>query len=235
VVIPAFLEGTLSNSKAKRRRRKQLPPIYLFVVLFSSSTIWSLDPTGQIPISNALCHYLGLPLRLSLRALEYSWETSTYQRLRDYQIARGFDPTTTDFAQHNEYPLYHIVEQPLPDHSEEIVDYAITEHFPSTSFMNAQPDARAENIHQSDPGDTSRRVLFGDASLEGDGGIDPTPSTRKTVPLRADIEATQVLENLEVPLVGDKMNAMPPNVWSRLMSLFSFAALEDSEIHSAGF
>ncbi|KAL0575866.1 hypothetical protein V5O48_006116 [Marasmius crinis-equi] len=60
---------------------------------------------------------------MSVKCVERSWKTSTYQRLRDYQIARGFDPTTTDLARHLDYQIFDIVtDQPLPSHFEEIND-----------------------------------------------------------------------------------------------------------------
>ncbi|KAL0574292.1 hypothetical protein V5O48_007668 [Marasmius crinis-equi] len=52
--------------------------------------------------------------------MEYSWEASTFQRLRDHQVARGFDPTTTDFAQQLGYSIFDIVNQPLPSCFEEL-------------------------------------------------------------------------------------------------------------------
>ncbi|KAL0564490.1 hypothetical protein V5O48_017554 [Marasmius crinis-equi] len=114
LVLPHLLKGTLSQSKAKRRRRKQFPPVYLFVPASSTSTFWSFDPDGHDSIPNDLCDYLGLPVRLSSDSKEFIWETLVYKRLQDYQIARGFDPTTTDFARLNKYHcIYDIVEGPL--------------------------------------------------------------------------------------------------------------------------
>ncbi|KAL0564718.1 hypothetical protein V5O48_017324, partial [Marasmius crinis-equi] len=123
LVYPSYLSGKLSNSKAKRRRRKHLPPIYLFIPPFSTSTFWSFYPDGQMPLSGNLCRYLGLPVRLLTEDFaERSWTTSSYRHIRDYQIARGFDPTTTDFARHLGFPIYDIVDQPLPSQFEEIDD-----------------------------------------------------------------------------------------------------------------
>ncbi|KAL0581202.1 hypothetical protein V5O48_000790 [Marasmius crinis-equi] len=183
------MAGRISESKARQWRRKQLPPIYLFVSPISVFTFWSFAPDGQIPISNNLSHYLGLPVRLSLRFSEISWDTSIYQRLRDYQVARGFDPTTTNFAQHAGYHLYDIVEEPLPSHFGKIEGYSAlcssylnlshrvhasvlletTEKFRyPTNFSYLTPGARtSKNLHQVDLEDMSVRLIFGDTPLEG--------------------------------------------------------------------
>ncbi|KAF9257433.1 hypothetical protein L218DRAFT_828493, partial [Marasmius fiardii PR-910] len=62
---------------------------------------WSLDPTGQSLLSLDMCKYLGLPFKLSITVEKYqrSWPTKIYQVLYSYQIARGFDPVSIDFAQ----------------------------------------------------------------------------------------------------------------------------------------
>ncbi|KAF9254896.1 hypothetical protein L218DRAFT_885297, partial [Marasmius fiardii PR-910] len=62
---------------------------------------WSHNPSGQDPLSRDICRYLGLPIRLSTRVDYYqaSWPTKLYKALYDYQVAKGFDPTTTDFSQ----------------------------------------------------------------------------------------------------------------------------------------
>ncbi|KAF9254224.1 hypothetical protein L218DRAFT_818144, partial [Marasmius fiardii PR-910] len=72
---------------------------------------WSHEPSGQNPLSPDMCKYLGLPFRLSmeLEYCEYSWPTRIYKALHDYQIARGFDPKTTMFAQFLGFPIFNIV------------------------------------------------------------------------------------------------------------------------------
>ncbi|KAF9257435.1 hypothetical protein L218DRAFT_831854, partial [Marasmius fiardii PR-910] len=66
---------------------------------------WSHDPSGQDPLSPDMCRYLGLPITLSviLDYFQQSWPTKVYKALHDYQVARGFDPTTTDLAQSLQY------------------------------------------------------------------------------------------------------------------------------------
>ncbi|KAF9257281.1 hypothetical protein L218DRAFT_879823, partial [Marasmius fiardii PR-910] len=71
---------------------------------------WSHDPTGQNSLPPDMCNYLGLPFKLSLNVRYYkrAWPTESYKILHDYQIARGFDPRTMDFAQFMEYPTWEV-------------------------------------------------------------------------------------------------------------------------------
>ncbi|KAG7090123.1 hypothetical protein E1B28_011732 [Marasmius oreades] len=107
------LTGTIQKSKRKRQRRQSLDtPIY-FIILPSPDPVyhWSFDPTGQTLLSPEMCKYLGLPFKLSLEVTpcQLSWPTKVYKAVRDYQIAKGFDPKTTDFAQSLRYPIFDVV------------------------------------------------------------------------------------------------------------------------------
>ncbi|KAF9260713.1 hypothetical protein L218DRAFT_962293 [Marasmius fiardii PR-910] len=105
LVYPLFvLTGTLQRSKCKQHRRQLWKPTYLFL-LPSPSPIrcfyfWSHDPFGRIPLSRDRCKYLGLPFELSIHVEYYrhSWPMEVYKTILEYQITRGFDPITTDFA-----------------------------------------------------------------------------------------------------------------------------------------
>ncbi|KAL0568463.1 hypothetical protein V5O48_013519 [Marasmius crinis-equi] len=149
LVLPELLTGTLSNSEAQQRRRKESPPIYLFIPPLSASTFWSFDPDGQNPITTDLCHHLGLPISLELRCGTYCWRTETYKALQTYQIARGFDPNTNEFARHNRYCIYKIVEQPFSSRFEEI--------------ESSEPTKTS--LH---PEDISLGALSGDVQLKGE-------------------------------------------------------------------
>ncbi|KAF9260546.1 hypothetical protein L218DRAFT_574350 [Marasmius fiardii PR-910] len=123
LITPVFwLQGWMMNSAIKRQRRLQGSPIYLFIPpiplsppLVSGTTvsvhIWSFDETGQAPISNESCEYLGLPVQLWLQVFQSSyqpsWPKETYQAIHKWQIARGFDPSSTNFARFLGYPVYH--------------------------------------------------------------------------------------------------------------------------------
>ncbi|KAK1220087.1 hypothetical protein PQX77_017167 [Marasmius sp. AFHP31] len=102
----ASLEGYLSDSEARRRSRQ---PIYLFFRpppfdLDNSDTspvhFWSFDEDGHSPLSDDLCLDFGLPTTFNISQLSESssWSNDAYDSLRQYQILRGFDPSTTDFA-----------------------------------------------------------------------------------------------------------------------------------------
>ncbi|KAG7090126.1 hypothetical protein E1B28_011735 [Marasmius oreades] len=107
------LTGAFQKSKNKRQRRCLCPTIYLF---FRPSPYplyhWSFDPTGQTPFSPDMCKYLGLPFKLTLQVThcQKSWPTKIYKAVHAHQIARGFDPNTTDFARYLGWPrIFEIV------------------------------------------------------------------------------------------------------------------------------
>ncbi|KAL0571132.1 hypothetical protein V5O48_010824 [Marasmius crinis-equi] len=115
------LGGHLSTSENTRLRRRG-KSIYLFVHPLSTSTPtedcwtcllhhWSFDPTGQRPLPAEICEDLGLPIELTLNVQStkrHRWTNEAYKRMHQYQLARGFDPKTTDFAQHLGLPIYQV-------------------------------------------------------------------------------------------------------------------------------
>ncbi|KAL0575962.1 hypothetical protein V5O48_006016 [Marasmius crinis-equi] len=112
LIVPDTSKGTLSQSRTKRRRRQKCDPIYLFAHPSRASTFWSFQEDGHLPIPDDLCKHLGLPVKLSLECLQYTFPTQAYKAMQDYQILRGFDPNTADFAWHCEYnyPKFHPVQ-----------------------------------------------------------------------------------------------------------------------------
>ncbi|KAJ8089543.1 hypothetical protein PM082_014799 [Marasmius tenuissimus] len=110
----AWLDGYLNKSPSKCRQRRQ-QPIFLFVyppppdlLDGNTSTLhhWSFHEDGQPQLSPELCCSLGLPIKLRFSHEGYyslSWPTSIHQLIHQYQLLRGFDPTTTDFARHLGY------------------------------------------------------------------------------------------------------------------------------------
>ncbi|KAK1216603.1 hypothetical protein PQX77_020723 [Marasmius sp. AFHP31] len=98
------------ESEAEHKQQSQ-QPIYLFVRLppsdlqdceTSSLHYWSFDEDGRSPLPPDTCHGLGLPNELkcesNFRAI--CWTNEHYQNIHQYQVLRGFDPSTTDFARH---------------------------------------------------------------------------------------------------------------------------------------
>ncbi|KAK1231607.1 hypothetical protein PQX77_005271 [Marasmius sp. AFHP31] len=118
----AYLEGYLDDSPPKSQRRRQ-QPIYLFVYLpppdlsngrTSCLNFWSFHEHGQHRLSPESCLDFGLPIGLAFSSLSnQSQKFSNYKLIHRYQQLRGFDPTTTDFAQHLGYddnifqPIHH--------------------------------------------------------------------------------------------------------------------------------
>ncbi|KAK1234943.1 hypothetical protein PQX77_001843, partial [Marasmius sp. AFHP31] len=119
----AWLAGSLDNSPSKCQLRHQ-QPIFLFIYPLpphlhdgktSSLHHWSFHEDGHPRISPESCFHLGLPVKLGYNnwgCRSHSWPTDRYKPLHQYQIARGFDPTTAHFAKHLGYG--HIF-QPLND------------------------------------------------------------------------------------------------------------------------
>ncbi|KAL0571667.1 hypothetical protein V5O48_010294 [Marasmius crinis-equi] len=110
---------SMSVTACQRRREK---PIYIFVrplslplpteeYKTSSFHYWSFDPTGQSPLPANICEDLGLPVELSVRVwstARYYCDNQSYKSMHQYQLARGFDPATSDFARHLGYPIYKV-------------------------------------------------------------------------------------------------------------------------------
>ncbi|KAK1217452.1 hypothetical protein PQX77_019889 [Marasmius sp. AFHP31] len=115
------LEGDLSDSEARRRSRQliylfvQPPPFDLDNGDTSSVYFWSFDEEGHSPLSDNLCLDFGLPTTFTIYQVSksYSWSNDAYDSLRQYQLLRGFDPSTADFAQSLGYDKN--IFQPLSD------------------------------------------------------------------------------------------------------------------------
>ncbi|KAK1226114.1 hypothetical protein PQX77_010919, partial [Marasmius sp. AFHP31] len=118
----AWLGGEIDKTPSKCQLRHQ-QPIFLFIYppppnlprgKTSSLHHWSFQEDGHPRISPESCRDLGLPVELDYvyRCYSRSWPTTTYKPLHQYQIARGFDPTTADFAR---LLGYHTIFQPLGD------------------------------------------------------------------------------------------------------------------------
>ncbi|KAK1216788.1 hypothetical protein PQX77_020575 [Marasmius sp. AFHP31] len=78
------------------------PPPDLPKGMTSSLHFWSFYETGQFPLSFEVTRSFRLPVEVDLRdryLVSYSSNTDHYKSIHRYQLLRGFDPTTTDFAQ----------------------------------------------------------------------------------------------------------------------------------------
>ncbi|KAK1224739.1 hypothetical protein PQX77_012347 [Marasmius sp. AFHP31] len=109
----AMLKGNLSYSGIARSLRLQ-QTVYLFVHLLppdrlpdggptSSHHYWSFQRSGEPPLSREACHNLGLPIELEAGRKSFLpcyQPTDRYKLFHQYQLLRGFDPTTIGFSQH---------------------------------------------------------------------------------------------------------------------------------------
>ncbi|KAK1216532.1 hypothetical protein PQX77_020827 [Marasmius sp. AFHP31] len=102
----------VNPSKAQLERQSQ-QPIFLFVRPPPSDPInrnttslhyWSFHEDGRSPLSPDTCRSLGLAIELEFdhKLSASSWSNKDYKRIHQYQLLRGFDPSTTDFARHLE-------------------------------------------------------------------------------------------------------------------------------------
>ncbi|KAK1216169.1 hypothetical protein PQX77_021222 [Marasmius sp. AFHP31] len=102
----AVLYGDLPYSEARRQSQQLIflfvrpPPFDLDYGRSSCVHFWSFDEDGQSPLSSNLCEDFGLPTTFSIPHFSEScsWSNDAYNSLRQYQLLRGFVPSTTDFA-----------------------------------------------------------------------------------------------------------------------------------------
>ncbi|ESK86053.1 hypothetical protein Moror_9389 [Moniliophthora roreri MCA 2997] len=142
-----------STSRNCKHSMKETPltptPIYLFLRPLPMSVselvswmegqpyFWSLDETGQSPMSEEECARWGIPvLTLSTQGYVWllSWPVHIYTAIRDWQNARGFDPATSAWAQSKHYPEFEILGD--SGRSKDVVD-AREEKQTSTSWWEA--------------------------------------------------------------------------------------------------
>ncbi|KAK1235920.1 hypothetical protein PQX77_000841 [Marasmius sp. AFHP31] len=121
----AWLQSTYQECSEAQRKQQSLQPIYLFVhqppsdlstCETSSLHYWSFHEDDHSPLSDEACHSLGLPIEFDFKHYgSFPWSPSSddYRCLHQYQLNRGFDPSTTDFARHLGY--YDIIFWPVDD------------------------------------------------------------------------------------------------------------------------
>ncbi|KAK1218283.1 hypothetical protein PQX77_019037 [Marasmius sp. AFHP31] len=124
-----WLEGRLDKTPSKSQRRRQ-QPIYLFVYptppdrskgKTSRLHFWSLHEHGQHRLSPESCLDFGLPIELEFfrHSHDYPRKINHYKLIHQYQLLRGFDPTTTNFAQHLGFDIH--IFQPI-HHSDHFME-----------------------------------------------------------------------------------------------------------------
>ncbi|KAJ8089554.1 hypothetical protein PM082_014810 [Marasmius tenuissimus] len=112
LVNPSGWLGSNIDPSPSRCQQRRQQPIYLFLhpppsdLLDGNTSVlhhWSFHEDSQPQLSPETCHDLGLPIDLYFQtwgSRSCSWSTDHYKSLHRYQLLRGFDPTTTDFARH---------------------------------------------------------------------------------------------------------------------------------------
>ncbi|ESK89326.1 hypothetical protein Moror_16244 [Moniliophthora roreri MCA 2997] len=122
---PSGLMNSLGKSEC-RPTMVEAPPLYLFfypppttlseLMLWKEGQthFWSFDEVGESKLSKEECKQHGLPglapaIKKSTSIWPRSWPTYVYNAIRNWQIARGFDPRTTDFARYMGCPELEII------------------------------------------------------------------------------------------------------------------------------
>ncbi|KAJ8083395.1 hypothetical protein PM082_009267 [Marasmius tenuissimus] len=205
------LFGSLVESKSQQRRQQ---PIYLFVYpppldLFDGIRTdgrgwcytsflhhWSFHADGRSPLSAEICSDFGLPFELKISNTHdfssYSLPTEYYKLIHRYQVFRGVDPTTTDFA----CPLgYGFKVQPVsdsdrfaevyekqdfynPKHADDSASSSNSENSSDThghgpaSIVKGQIIGEMESCHHLDQDGTASN----DQTMEEE-GLQPLPAT----------------------------------------------------------
>ncbi|KAK7060774.1 hypothetical protein VNI00_000506 [Paramarasmius palmivorus] len=74
-------------------------------------SFWSVEEDGSNQIAEMDCQYIGLPKVTPVDAAYSltSWPKYSYEAIRRWQVARGFEPTTVDFARSCGYPSFELV------------------------------------------------------------------------------------------------------------------------------
>ncbi|KAK7045848.1 hypothetical protein VNI00_007270 [Paramarasmius palmivorus] len=84
---------------------------------------WSLDKTGESKLLKDECYGWNIPIAYaSYTPYCYSWRKDDYAALEEWQVARGFDPKTSDWARSMGYPEMEAIGTKRRDRFEEIVD-----------------------------------------------------------------------------------------------------------------
>ncbi|KAF9255000.1 hypothetical protein L218DRAFT_836769, partial [Marasmius fiardii PR-910] len=72
---------------------------------------WSHDKSGHTPLSIEMCDHLGLPLQFKVQADGFSqvnFPSQAYKDVHNWQVLRGFDPNTADFAGYLGFPIFQV-------------------------------------------------------------------------------------------------------------------------------
>ncbi|KAL0567809.1 hypothetical protein V5O48_014185 [Marasmius crinis-equi] len=149
-----YMYGHLLTSETTRQRCRE-KTIYLFVHPLTPSTPmedcttsslhhWSFDPTGQHPLPAEMCKDLGLPTILNFEVYppyQYCWNNKAYKWMHEYQLARGFNPKTPDFARHLGFPVYQVQSDSNRFEDIDVTTASLTQ--PPAILMSSAPGDRS--------------------------------------------------------------------------------------------
>ncbi|KAJ6566391.1 hypothetical protein B0H19DRAFT_709837 [Mycena capillaripes] len=123
---------------------------------------WSLDPSGVERLSAEEATDFGFPsLELTTRIVGYSWETSVYAGIREFQRAKGFDPESQDVARHlghqllypfneTDAPFAHVNEEEEYSSSEDDEDQTDTEEEDSSIDVEDEKEDDQMDLEEQD-------------------------------------------------------------------------------------
>ncbi|KAK1234521.1 hypothetical protein PQX77_002275 [Marasmius sp. AFHP31] len=167
------------------------PPYYLFVLpppQLPSTTpdvvswtrapaeslyYWSVDPQGNSRMSEAQHTALGLPCfhKSDAPLATDCWKAEIYDLVRQWQVAKGFDPTTSDFARSMGHPIVEILPQDN-DRFDTCVDVENGESTGPRREQGPEPmqvdEASFETIPNSRDPSSPRHVSEGSTSVDVD-------------------------------------------------------------------
>ncbi|KAK1223951.1 hypothetical protein PQX77_013159 [Marasmius sp. AFHP31] len=226
--------------------RQAQQPIYLFIRPAGlpdleygntpSLHYWSFDEAGHSTLSDDLYNDFGLPKTLHFFQyfMSRSWSNDAYSCSRQYQLLRGFDPSTTDFARSLGYDhrLFHPLsnsdrfaqvnqEPPLEDGAS-----ALAAHVPTTEDLITAHPTRLLHGFGAITIDFARHARVGDHVSQ------PVNDPNRFEHVQEDSEC-------EPPTsVGSKTSAsgaQSTGILSALLSPLSSTLSNDSDILTIGF
>ncbi|KAJ7930700.1 hypothetical protein B0H13DRAFT_1484876, partial [Mycena leptocephala] len=72
---------------------------------------WAFDPAGLNRLTHEAAEEIGLPTpEFSMNLRMHKWDECDYDMIRDFHVAKGFDPYSQDAAIAVGYPLIDIEE-----------------------------------------------------------------------------------------------------------------------------
>ncbi|KAK1227725.1 hypothetical protein PQX77_009276 [Marasmius sp. AFHP31] len=137
-----------------------------------SSYYWSADPDGKSRMSKA--HYMALGLPCFDKSISRSigprvWKAEIYDLVRQWQEAKGYDPTTTDFVRSMGYPIVEILPQDINCFDTYVEDDESTDRKPHEQALEPmQVDEAFETISISQNPSFSPQISEESASMDVD-------------------------------------------------------------------